>query len=295
MWRYDLEHNVISLGWNALGDVSKLNEEQLRELVDRIEKDGAPRSRKYTVQSLWNFYHSIKAGDRVIARAGLKKIAGLGTVIGEAYYDREKNAGVPLNNHLNVQWTDECRGKPFSKQVFSMLALYQIDEQKFRTLTESDPSTEQQETSIVDAAGGKVEDTVEFALEKYLEDFVFSNFDAIFKGKLRLYSDTDEGVVGRQFDTGEVGIIDILAQDTVSNALVVFELKKGRESDKVVGQVLRYMGWVSKNLCKPGQDVRGIVISKKEDTRLSYAIQMLKNVELKYYTVAFTLSDHSPS
>ena len=37
----------------------------------------------------------------------------------------------------------------------------------------------------------------------------------------------------------DVGTIDILAQETSSNAFVVAELKKGREFDKVAGQVLR--------------------------------------------------------
>ena len=39
----------------------------------------------------------------------------------------------------------------------------------------------------------------------------------------------------------EVGTIDILADEPDTNSLVVIELKKGRESDKVVGQTLRYI------------------------------------------------------
>jgi restriction system protein len=95
----------------------------------------------------------------------------------------------------------------------------------------------------------------------------------------------------RQFET-DVGTIDILAQETSSNAFVVIELKKGRESDKVVGQVLRYMGWVSENLCQQSQDVKGIIICKEEDPRLSSALRMVKNVSVKYYQVDFTLQDH---
>jgi RecB family endonuclease NucS len=88
-----------------------------------------------------------------------------------------------------------------------------------------------------------------------------------------------------------VGTIDILAQEKPSNDFVVVELKNGRESDKVVGQVLRYMGWVSKNLCKPGQNVKGMVICKEPDDRLTYALQMTKNIEVKYYRIDFKLQD----
>ena len=88
----------------------------------------------------------------------------------------------------------------------------------------------------------EVEDPSEFVLEKYLEDFIVSNFATIFKGHLRIFEDA-EGNDGQQYAT-DIGPIDILAVDAQSKALVVIELKKGRPSDRVVGQILRYMGWV---------------------------------------------------
>jgi hypothetical protein len=48
---------------------------------------------------------------------------------------------------------------------------------------------------------------------------------------------------------------------------VVIELKKGRPSDQVVGQVLRYMGWVKKHLCTNGQAVKGLVICRDHDPK----------------------------
>ncbi len=44
----------------------------------------------------------------------------------------------------------------------------------------------------------------------------------------------------------------ILAVEPKTHSFVVIELKKGRPSDQVIGQVLRYMGWVKKNLCAGG-------------------------------------------
>jgi hypothetical protein len=52
---------------------------------------------------------------------------------------------------------------------------------------------------------------------------------------------------GRQYPT-PIGNIDLLAIDKKNKEFVVIELKKGRSSDAVIGQILRYMGWVKDKL-----------------------------------------------
>jgi restriction system protein len=167
-----------------------------------------------------------------------------------------------------------------------MQTIYEISEEKSHALTQAEPPGVGNSAALEEA----VRDQTEFVLERYLEDFIVSNFEVIFRGRLVLYADPREGLLGQQFST-DVGVIDILAQEPKSGAFVVIELKKGRESDKVVGQVLRYMGWVAENLCQQGQDVRGMIICKKPDPRLSYALSMVKNVSVKYYRVDFKLQD----
>jgi hypothetical protein len=71
----------------------------------------------------------------------------------------------------------------------------------------------------------------------------------------------------------------------------VIELKKGRESDKVIGQTLRYIGWVKENLCKAGQNVKGMIICRESDMRMSYALMATSNIAVKYYHVDFKLGD----
>ena len=86
----------------------------------------------------------------------------------------------------------------------------------------------------------------------------------------------------------EVGKIDLLCKDK-KGVHVVIELKKGRESDKVVGQTLRYLGWVEKNF---NTKVRGIIIVNEPDERLQYALSPLKDlIELKFYKVNFDIKD----
>jgi len=51
------------------------------------------------------------------------------------------------------------------------------------------------------------------------------------------------------------------------------------------------MGWVKKNLCKDGQAVKGLVICRDPDPKLSYALTMINNVDVRYYSVSFALKD----
>jgi restriction system protein len=130
-----------------------------------------------------------------------------------------------------------------------------------------------------------------FLLEKHLEDFIVNNFEMIFKGKLQIYEGTDVAD-GQQYAT-DIGPIDILAIEPESGSFVVIELKKGRPSDQVVGQILRYMGWVKRKLCKDGQAVKGLVIcpARDPDQKLTYALEMTSNIKVQYYSVSFSLRE----
>jgi hypothetical protein len=132
---------------------------------------------------------------------------------------------------------------------------------------------------------------MEFALEKYLEDFIVAYWDKIdFGEKLTLFED-DDGNDGQQYLAGDAGYIDILARDEKNN-LVVVELKKGRKNDEVIGQVLRYMGWVRGNVAK-GAGVRGLIIVRDKDPKLDYALKEIADkVKIKRYSVSFKLVEY---
>lgn len=59
----------------------------------------------------------------------------------------------------------------------------------------------------------------------------------------------------------------------------------------MIGQILRYMGWVKKNLCKEDQRVKGLVICRDPDPKLSYALDMTNNIVVQYYRVSFKLRE----
>jgi RecB family endonuclease NucS len=70
----------------------------------------------------------------------------------------------------------------------------------------------------------------------------------------------------------------------------VIELKR-KGSDKAVGQICRYLGWVQENLCKGDQKVKGLIITQESDSKLEYALQIVPSVTIKYLKVTFNLSD----
>lgn len=136
--------------------------------------------------------------------------------------------------------------------------------------------------------GATLAQTAEFVLEAHLEDFLAGNWKSINWGRpLEIWRGPD-GESGHQLAT-PVGRLDFLCVDTGADALVVMELKRGRPSDKVVGQVARYIGYVSSHLAKPGQPVAGLIVAHESDDALRYAVSALPELELMTYEVSFEL------
>jgi Endonuclease NucS len=136
----------------------------------------------------------------------------------------------------------------------------------------------------------EVEDgELEFALEAYLEEFLLTNFDRIDWGRPLELWESDEGELGHQYVT-DVGRLDFLCRDTADDTLVVIELKRGRPSDRVVGQAARYMGWVGANLARPGQRVRGLIVAHEQEDRLAYAVAAVPDLSVLTYQIDFRLS-----
>lgn len=67
------------------------------------------------------------------------------------------------------------------------------------------------------------------------------------------------------------------------------ELKKGRVSDNVVGQIQRYMGYVKEELAEENQQVKGIIIALDDDIRIKRALAVTNNIEFYRYQVSFKL------
>jgi endonuclease len=114
--------------------------------------------------------------------------------------------------------------------------------------------------------------------------YLAKNIAAIEPG-LKLYE--DEGITGVEFDVGGRRI-DILAIDS-SGALVVIELKVSKGHERVVGQLLRYIGWIKKYQAETGQRVRGLIVARSITEDLLLACSLLPDVKLVEYELSLKL------
>jgi Endonuclease NucS len=131
------------------------------------------------------------------------------------------------------------------------------------------------------------DDSALFSLEKYLQEFIVSNWEKTPLSKtLDIYMEDEEKAV--EFNTN-VGQIDILARNRSSGDWAVIELKKGRSDDAVVGQILRYMGWIRKHKAREGEKVIGIIITSAPSEKIKYAIYASPGIEFFNYKVSFDL------
>jgi hypothetical protein len=139
--------------------------------------------------------------------------------------------------------------------------------------------------SVAESAAAE---SMEFYLEVYLEEFLLTNWHLIDWGRpLRIWQGPN-GESGHQLST-PVGRLDFLCVDSNSGALVAVELKRGLPSDRVVGQIARYMGWIRNEMAQPGQPVEGLIVTHESEDRLNYAVSAVQGLGLLLYEVAFSL------
>lgn len=124
-----------------------------------------------------------------------------------------------------------------------------------------------------------------FPIEANLRDFLIQNLHTVKDYKLKLFVDGNSRD-GKEYPT-EVGPIDILTTDEKGD-FFVFELKLFRGPDKALGQLLRYMGWIKKNIAK-GKRVKGIIVANKMDEKIKYAVTITPEVTLYEYEMKFDL------
>ena len=141
-----------------------------------------------------------------------------------------------------------------------------------------------EETTEEDDLGSR-----KFAFERDLQNYLVQNLGLLEPG-LNLYEDEDSQFTGVEFPAGQ-RYIDILAVGT-DGAYVVIETKVSRAYDRVVGQILRYMGWIKENLAGEAS-VRGIIVASEISEDLILATSSVENIRLVEYEISFSLKSVS--
>jgi restriction system protein len=125
-------------------------------------------------------------------------------------------------------------------------------------------------------------------MERHLEDFLVENWANTELGRQYDIYEEDGELVGQQYPS-DTGPMDVLAISKDKKTLLVVELKKGKASDVVVGQTLRYMGYVQEELADEGQEVRGVIIALEDDQRIRRALAMTRVIDFYRYEISFKL------
>ena len=231
----------------------------------------------------WTVAKGLNIGDVVISASGDGRYR-----FGEITGDYEYKPGQILFHRRAVRWLDTyVSPSDISKPLLN--AMRSIG-------TTSDVSQYEEElkallNGVIDNRepdDPSIEEPSVFVLEKYLEEFLVSNWANTELGKkYDIFS--DENGTGQQYQT-DAGRIDILAISKDAKELLIVELKKGRASDVVAGQVARYMGYVMSELALPNQKVRGLIVAREDDAKLRYSLMAIPNVDFYRYEVSFKLT-----
>jgi hypothetical protein len=162
---------------------------------------------------------------------------------------------------------------------------FQLDPGRFRLYDPaSDPAPIREPGGTEPPPVEPAQGTSEFAYEHDLRDYLSKNLTLI-ERDLHLYS--EEGVSGVEFPAGG-RFIDILAVDS-AGGYVVIELKVSRGYDRVVGQLLRYMGWIQKHHAEQDQSVRGVIVAKDVTDDLRLACSKVSDVLLFEYSLSVSV------
>lgn len=137
-----------------------------------------------------------------------------------------------------------------------------------------------------------VENPYAFAMEEHLEHFLVENWEQTELGKEFRIFEEDGEQVGKQYRTSNNDRIDILAVSKSKKKLLVVELKRGRVSDAVIGQTLRYMGFIKEQIAEPDQTVEGAIIALEDDAKLRWAISMVPSIRFYRYEIDFRLKSN---
>jgi hypothetical protein len=89
-------------------------------------------------------------------------------------------------------------------------------------------------------------------------------------------------------DCGAVGTADIVAHSRETGEWAVIELKRTDVVDVAIGQITRYMSWLSEHRAG-GAPVRGVLVGREFDEKTRYSARIIPGLTLWKYSISFNL------
>ncbi len=234
--------------------------------------------------ALWTISKGINLGDIVLCPDGQGNYL-IGEISSSYFYKAEE----VLPHRREVKWYPNSilrssmsqSLKNSSGSIGTVCNLSKYKEELETLISGKGPTT-------IISTDDSIEDPNIFVMEKHLEDFLVKNWPQTELGRYYDIYEEDGELIGQQLQT-DTGPLDILAISKDRKELLVIELKKGRASDAVVGQVQRYMGYVLDELAEENQTVKGVIIAIEEDLKIKRALSVAKNIDFYKYEIKFKL------
>ena len=267
-----------------LAETSSESRDQIRPIYLQFNPGKSPVGAGLSCGALWTFGKGMQRGDLIFCPDGngnyfTGEITGDYKYVANSFFPHQREVIWQKATFPRSEMSDDLK-----RSTGATLTIIEVT--KFAEEVEA--LTGGQIKQTIFSSDETVEDPSAFALEKHLEDFLVFNWAQTELAK-KYDLVTDEGVVVAQQYQSDTGPIDILAISKDKQEYLVVELKKGRTSDSVVGQTLRYMGFVKNELATNGESVRGIVIALEDDLRLRNALSMVSSIDFFRYQVDFKL------
>lgn len=234
---------------------------------------------------LWTVSRGIERGDYVLSPDGNRRYR-FGKVTGGYRFAQ----GANLPHQRDIDWLDlyverDLLSEPLRNSLGSIGTVSNVTKYSEELEHILAPVLG---TQSVPVSRDRIE-AASFQMEKHLEDFLITNWSQTNFGTEYVLYEEDGIPAGQQFHT-DTGPLDILAISRDRQTLLVIELKRGRASDKVVGQVLRYMSYVKEVVAEPDQSVRGAIVALEDDKGLRRALSMVDAVDFFRYEISFSMT-----
>jgi len=177
-----LKKNVIAVGWDRVGDLSKIQPERedFKARVARAYPENKPGSIPLSAGQLFRFVHEMKPGDMVLYPSKNDRVVHIGRIEGNYQYAPDVSSGYP--NMRSVKWL-----KSLPRTAFSQGALYEIGSAMslFQVKTYTDEFLSALENKPVDVAKPEEDETVAYVaenIEQTTRDFVLKRLAQKMKG-----------------------------------------------------------------------------------------------------------------
>jgi len=215
---FDLQKNVIAIGWDKLNDLSTINsKEGLAAILEETYTDEGEKTLMNWTRQLWDFTNVITVGDLVALPSKRQAVIFIGEVEGEYLY---KEDNPPNSRHLRfVKWLGELPRNRFEKDLlYSLSAPPTINpvrvnnaEERVRGMLKGE------EDALVPTPNGLDDNGIDIPpdIEKFTRDQIGNYINSRFKGHglARLVGDVlqAQGYKVRVSPEGPDGGVDIIA------------------------------------------------------------------------------------